>query len=57
MLCPKCNKPMKNTMHFEQGRQYQYNRCTNCLERTKNKRIHFEDILKDAISTKSSKTR
>lgn len=52
MLCPKCNKPMKNTMHFEQGRQYQYNRCSNCLERTKNKRIHFEDILKDEISNK-----
>lgn len=45
MLCPRCNKTMKNTMHFEHGRQYQYNKCPNCQERTKNKRIHFEDIL------------
>lgn len=49
MLCPKCNKPMKNTLHFEQGRQYQYNRCPNCQERTKNKRIHFEDILREEV--------
>lgn len=50
MLCPRCNKPMKNTLHFEQGRQYQYNRCPNCQERTKNKRIHFEDVLKEEIN-------
>lgn len=47
MICPRCNKPMKNTMHFEQGKQFQYSKCSNCCERTKNKRIHFEDILKE----------
>lgn len=50
MLCPKCSKPMKNVMHFEQDRQYQFNRCPNCQERTKNKRIHFEDVLKEEIN-------
>ncbi len=50
MLCPRCNKPMRNTMHFEQGRHYQYNRCPNCQEKTKNKRIHFEDILKEEMN-------
>ena len=49
MMCPRCNKPMKNTMHFEEGRRYQYNRCPNCQERTKNKRIHFEDVLQEEI--------
>ena len=41
---------MKNAMHFEQGRQYQYNKCSNCQTKTKNKRIHFEDILKEEMN-------
>lgn len=49
MLCPRCKTQMKNTMHFEQERQYQYNRCPKCQEKTKNKRIHFEDILKEEM--------
>lgn len=49
MICPKCHKVMKNKMHFEENRQYQFNECPNCREKTKNKRIHFEDILKDKM--------
>lgn len=49
MICPKCRRAMKTKMHFEQGRQYQYNECSNCYERTKNKRIHFEEILKEEV--------
>lgn len=46
MKCPRCNSLMRNVMHFEKGRKYQFNRCKNCLERTKNKRIHFEEVSK-----------
>jgi DNA-directed RNA polymerase subunit M/transcription elongation factor TFIIS len=49
MICPKCSNAMKNTMHFEEGRQYQFNECSNCHEKTKNKRIHFEDVLKKEV--------
>ena len=40
---------MNNTMHFEQGRQYQYNQCKKCYEKTKNKRIHFDDVLNETL--------
>jgi DNA-directed RNA polymerase subunit RPC12/RpoP len=46
MRCPKCGREMKNVMHFESGKDYQYNRCKHCLERTKQKRIHYEDFEK-----------
>lgn len=43
MLCPRCSRSMKNVMHFENGKSYQYNECRKCNMRTKNKRIHFEN--------------
>lgn len=46
MLCTKCGKQMKNVLHFEQEREYQYNLCPNCRKRTKKKRLHYDDILK-----------
>lgn len=49
MICVKCNEVMKTTMHFESGKQYQFHECPKCFERTKNKRIHFEDIIKNEI--------
>lgn len=49
MLCPRCNNPMRNTMHFERNKRYQYNECPKCYDRTKNKRIHFEDVLNEEI--------
>lgn len=45
MLCYKCGKQMKNVLHFEPEREYQFNLCPNCRERTKKKRLHYEDIL------------
>ena len=45
MLCPNCNKPMKNIMHFEKEKCHQFNICRNCLKKTKNKRIHYEDVV------------
>ena len=47
MLCPKCNSAMRNTMHFEKDKRYQFNECSICHEKTKNKRIHFEDIVEE----------
>ena len=49
MLCPRCNKVMKTTMHFEQDKNYQYKECPKCHTKTKNKRIHFEDVLKEEL--------
>lgn len=46
MLCTKCGKQMRNVLHFETEREYQYNLCPNCRERTKKKRLHYDDILK-----------
>lgn len=46
MLCPRCSRSMKNVMHFEKGKSYQFNLCSKCYNRTKNKRIHYEDNLK-----------
>ena len=56
MLCPNCNKPMKNILHFEKEKCYQFNICKKCLKKTKNKRIHYEDIL-DKNSTKDEQTK
>ena len=47
MFCPKCGTVMKNIMHFETDKQYQFNECPHCYKRTKNKRIHFDDVLKE----------
>ena len=44
MICPNCSRPMKNIMHYEKEKCYQFNLCKHCLKRTKNKRIHYEDI-------------
>lgn len=54
MICPKCKHKMKNTMHFESDKQYQYNRCPYCYERTKSKRIHFDDLLNEENDTKQN---
>lgn len=50
MICPRCNKPMNNTMHFEQGRKFQFKECPKCHDKTKPKRLHFEDILSDKLN-------
>lgn len=47
MFCPKCGTVMKNIMHFEEDKKYQFNECPRCLKRTKNKRIHFDDVVKE----------
>ena len=49
MFCPNCSTVMKNVLHFEQDRQYQYNECPHCYKRTKNKRIHFDDVVKEEV--------
>lgn len=49
MICPKCNREMKNVLHFDTERNYQFNRCPYCQERTKSKRIHF-DTIKERIN-------
>jgi hypothetical protein len=41
---------MKNKMHFESGKQYAYSECPKCYEKSKNKRIHFEDVLKEEMN-------
>jgi hypothetical protein len=38
---------MKNVMHFESEKQYQFNECPKCYKKTKNKRIHFYDVVKE----------
>lgn len=43
MLCPKCGKSMKNVMHFEKNKNYQFSQCNYCYNKTKNKRIHFSE--------------
>lgn len=60
MFCPKCGSVMKNIMHFEEDKQYQFNECPRCLKRTKNKRIHFDDVLKEEtpkVNYKNSQSR
>ena len=47
MICQGCKEVMKTTMHFEQGKGSQFKECPKCHEKTKPKRIRFEDILKD----------
>ena len=44
MLCSKCGKKMKNVLHYEPGREYQFNLCTFCREETKKKRIHYDNL-------------
>lgn len=50
MLCPNCSRKMNNVLHFETGKQYQYNECPHCYNKTKNKRIHFDDVVKEEKS-------
>ena len=50
MFCPNCSTVMKNVLHFEQDKQYQYNECPHCYKRTKNKRIRFDDVVKEETS-------
>ena len=46
MRCYKCGREMKNVMHFEDGKEYQFNTCKRCRENTKHKRIHYEELEK-----------
>jgi len=46
MLCPKCGRKMKHILSFDNTRNYQSYVC-KCLFKTKKKRIHFEDIVKE----------
>ena len=55
MICLRCHKVMKQTMHFEKGRQFKYNQCPCCHEKTRNKRINFDTILEEEIE-KTTKT-
>jgi len=50
MICQRCNKVMKNVMHFEQDRNYRYNECSKCHDQTRGKRIHFEDVLREEVN-------
>jgi len=50
MMCPKCGREMKNVLHFEDGRKYQYNKCPWCLYKTKNKRMHLDEETKNERS-------
>ena len=43
---------MKNVLHFESGREYQFNSCPCCHEHTKKKRLHYEDILQTSENKK-----
>ena len=52
MICFKCGKQMKNVLHFESGREYQFNSCPCCREHTKKKRLHYEDILQTSENKK-----
>lgn len=45
MICQRCKKVMKTMMHFEQGRSSQFKECPKCHDKTRPKRIRFEDIL------------
>jgi NAD-dependent SIR2 family protein deacetylase len=50
MICPRCKEVMKSAMHFEQGKSSQFKECPKCHEKTRPKRIHFEDILSDKLN-------
>lgn len=56
MLCSRCCISMVGKKHFEKGRQWQYNECPKCYDKTKNKRIHFEDILNEKIRELETKS-
>ena len=43
MRCPKCSKEMKNVIHYEKGRSYQFNQC-KCMTKTHVKRIHYNEL-------------
>lgn len=49
MRCPRCNREMKNTMHFEASKQYAYHMCPKCKQHTHQKRIHFDKYEKGNI--------
>lgn len=50
MICPRCNKPMNNTMHFEQGKNSQFKECPKCHDKTRPKKIRFEDVLETKLN-------
>ena len=54
MKCPKCGNEMKNKMHFENGKEFAYHECTKCKQKTHQKRIHYEDIIKENIDEKQT---
>ena len=54
MFCRRCNVVMKDKMHFESGKKFQFSECPKCYEKSKNKRIHFEDILKEVMNKHKS---
>lgn len=45
MICSRCKVIMKNKMHFEEGRNFKFCECPKCHDKTKTKRINFENIL------------
>lgn len=47
MKCPRCNYEMKNMMHFENGKTFARHECPRCKSQTHQKRIHFEDFVKE----------
>jgi len=57
MFCPTCNHFMKNVMHFEADRIYQFNKCPNCYKETKPKRLSLEkfDRNENSLSIKKEK--
>lgn len=55
MLCSKCGKTMKNVLHYELGREYQFNLCTFCRGKTKKKRIHYDNLYETQQNKKGVK--
>lgn len=47
MICQRCSKIMRNTMHFEQGKNFQFKECPKCHDKTRPRGIRFEDVLED----------
>ena len=55
MLCSKCGKTMKNVLHYELGREYQFNLCTFCKYESKKKRIHYDNLHEAQQNKKGAK--
>ena len=54
MKCPRCNRSMKNMMHFEDGKDFAYNACKHCQTRTHQRRIHYEEFEKGRLNEEES---